>query len=260
MYGKAKNKMKKQEKKITVTCPECGEEIDIQKILEKERVRDRLQEDVYKMQAEIKIVKACRQNFETGICKIQTEIEKLSKSDSEENKNIILVLKKQIQDVEQIKQKITELIEPLEMKIKSFEAEINNDNFTYPDFGAEIDNIKGLLKKTITLLNSQEVLLNERLRLEHKLNYEEEKIHQLSQEQKIREKERARIKTMIEKLSESNSEKEKNMVPKLKKQLLSMEKSIDKNIAEIKKTKEKIISLQENIKSIEKEIMEKQKG
>lgn len=246
--------MKKQEEKIIVKCPKCGEEIDIRDILENERVRDRLQEDVYKMQAEIKIVKACRQNFETGICKIQTEIEKLSKSDSEENKNMILVLKKQIQDVEQIKQKITELIEPLEMKIKSFETEINNDNFTYPDFGAEIDNINGLMKKAITLLNSQEVLLNERLRLEHKLNYEQEKIHQLSQEQKIREKERARIKTMIEKLSESDSEKEKNMVSKLKEQLIDIEQRIDKNIAEIEKSKEKIMSLQENIKSLKEEM------
>ena len=133
-------------------------------------------------------------------------------------------------------------------------TEINNDNFTYPDFGAEIDNIKGLLKKAITLLNSQEVLLNERLRLEHKLNYEEEKIHQLSQEQKIREKERARIKTMIEKLSESDSEKEKNMVSKLKEQLIDIEQRIDKNIAEIEKSKEKIMSLQENIKSLKEEM------
>lgn len=242
---------------IKITCPKCGEEINIQDILEKERVRERLQESVYNVQTEIKIVKACRQNFETGIRKIQTEIEKLSKSDSEENKNMILVLKKQIQDAEQIKQKITELIEPLEMKIKSFETEINNNNFTCPDFGAEIEDIKGLLKKAITLLNSQEVLLNERLRLEHKLNYEEEKLHQLSQEQEMFEKRIYEFKTMIEKLSENDSEKEKNMVPKLKKQIHSMEQMTEENTSKIRKTEEKIKLLQKNIKLLEEEMHEK---
>ena len=249
--------MKKQEEKIIVKCPKCGEEIDIRDILENERVRDRLQEDVYKMQAEIKIVKACRQNFETGICKIQTEIEKLSKSDSEENKNMILVLKKQIQDVEQIKQKITELIEPLEMKIKSFETEINNNNFTCPDFGADINNIKVLLKRAISLINSQEMFLNEIYRLKDQLNDETAKIRRLFFEQKMLEEEKNKIQKRIEKLSEKDFEKEKNMVSKLKKQIHSMEQMTEENTSKIRKTEEKIKLLQKKIKLLEEEMHEK---
>jgi len=89
----------------------------------------------------------------------------------------------------------------------------------------------------------------------------EENICQLLKEKTIHEKERLEIKMRIETFSKSNSEKEKNMVSKLKEQLIVIEQRMEKNIAEIEKTKkliektkEKIMSLQENIKSLKEEM------
>ena len=246
--------MKNQEEKITVKCPKCGEEIDIQDILKTIEIRNRLQEEIYKIRTDIKIIKKCGQNLENGICKIQSKIENLSKSDSEENKNMILELQEQKCEIEQIKQKITELIKQLEIKIKSFEEEISNNNFTCPDFGAETDKIKVLLKEAITLINSQEMFLNEKYRLKYQLNAEEAKISRLLQEQELFEKERDEIQTRIETFSKSDFQKEKNMVPELKKRLIDTEQRKKVNTAKIRETEEKIKSLNENIKSLEEEM------
>ena len=249
--------MKKQEEKIIVKCPKCGEEIDITEILKAAEVRNRLQEEIYKLRTDIKIIKNCGQDLEYEISKIQLKIEKLSVNNSEEDKNMISELKARKCEIEQIKQKITELIEPLEMKIKSFETEINNNNFTCPDFGADINNIKVLLKRAISLINSQEMFLNEIYRLKDQLNDETAKIRRLFFEQKMLEEEKNKIQKRIEKLSEKDFEKEKNMVSKLKKQIHSMEQMTEENTSKIRKTEEKIKLLQKKIKLLEEEMHEK---
>ncbi|MCR5262009.1 MAG: hypothetical protein K6C94_09260 [Candidatus Gastranaerophilales bacterium] len=246
--------MKKQKEKISVTCPKCGEKIDIQDILENRKFRDNFEKTLSADKNWINDLVIKKEWFETEIIKIQSKIEKLSESDSEEDKNTISKLQAQKCNMEQIKQKIIELMHGIEKQIKSFETEISSKKFTCPKCGGKIDDIEDLLKKEIVFYHEQTGLLSKIKILKCQLNEAEDFLVKSYDEKARLEKEIHQIKMMIEVLSESNSEEDKNMVSQLKERLIDIVKMIDNKISEIEKSQEKLMSLEENIKSLQGEI------